>query len=347
MNTGSKRSVRQTSRRRQAREWFVMSGPHSELSPALKQKWDRWASDPRNVAEFKEYERIDRVLRSLPRRPLPTDAELHARWPKATSFLWRVACFTAVSAVLALAVGIALLRTRISSMLQPPPPHERMLHTARTQQLSISLRDGSVIRLGGDSRLSYLVSEKVRHVTFYNGEAFFTVTHNPRVPFEVDVGETSIKDLGTVFHVRRYSDDRQVIVDVAEGSVSVAPREREVADARLPVTVLAGQQVSSDAAGRITPAHPADFQAMAWWLYGRRVYREKPLGKVIEDVQLYFPKHIEYDRPLRLFPFTGIIDPNKTEEWVHGLKEILPVEIDESDPQRVVIHCRQVDCQPR
>jgi len=174
----------------------------------------------------------------------------------------------------------------------------------------------------------------------------FDVTHNPQAPFEVDAGATRVTDVGTAFHVRRYTD-KQVIVEVVKGSVDVAPRQTDVTDdtASAAVTVTEGEAVSSDATGRITPAHPADFQAVTWWLYGRRVYREKPLGRVIEDLQLYFPRQIEFDRTqVGSMPFTGILDPNNPEESLHGLGVVLPVEIDESDPQRVVIRCRRGGC---
>src|SRR3569833_4426416 len=47
-------------------------------------KWERWVADIRTVTVFREYERVDILLRALPRRPLPTDEQLHAALSRAS-----------------------------------------------------------------------------------------------------------------------------------------------------------------------------------------------------------------------------------------------------------------------
>ena len=383
MNTGSQRSVHhQNKRRQEAREWFVIRQPHRDLPPALQKKWERWVADDRNLTLFREYERVDIVLRALPRRPLPTDEQLHAARraaaprpaaaaaaaedPALRGLLARfrdtvsVMALSRVSIAIAsaaLIAGIAIFAPNISSKLFPTKTHT--YQTLPGHLLTVTLPDHSVIKLGGASRLSLLVSNETRHVTLYEGEAMFDVTHNPQAPFEVDIDATRVTDIGTAFHIRRYTD-KQVIVEVVKGRVDVAPRQTDVTDDNASaagqattassnrltsVRVTEGEAVSSDATGRITPAYRADFQAIAWWLYGRRVYRENPLGRVIEDLQLYFSRQIEFDRTqVGSMPFTGILDPNNPEESLRGLAVVLPVEIDESDPQRVVIRCRRGGC---
>ena len=351
MSTPNERSVHLNQRRRQAREWLVIRQPHRGISAALQHEWERWAVDPKNLAAFREYERVDRLLRALPRQPLPTQAELRAHFSSSTSQSRtpRARLVYAVAACAAVIVISLLFAPRLTSLLRPAQP--QVFQTALGQQRTITLRDHSVVRLGGATRLSILVSDETRRVTLYDGEAMLNVTPNPRLPFQVDVDTARVTALGTAFHVRLYND-RQVSVEVAEGAVAVAPREPEAhnlfsaqPNGQLQsITVKAGQETSTDTTGRITPARPADFQAVTWWLYGRRVYREKPLGKVIEDLQLYFPRRIEYNRALDSLPFNGIIDPSKPEESLRGLQEVFPIEVDDSDPARLVIRCRRPDC---
>lgn len=354
MTVENDRSARLDERRRQAREWLVIRQPHRGLSAALEMKWERWATDAGNLAAYREYERVDGLLRALPRRPLPTDAELidaqrrlHGSGASRQAPRARVAYFLAASAAVVL-IGVLFGPRLFSGLLSGQP---QVFQTTIGQQRTVTLRDHSELRLGGATRLSVLFSDEARRVTLYAGEVMLNVTHNPQVPFQVDVDATRVTALGTAFHVRRYTD-QQMIVEVAQGAVIVSPREREVhngprdpSNNRLQsVTVKAGQEASADSMGQITPAHPTDFQAVAWWLYGRRVYREKPLGKVIEDLQLYFPRRIEYNRALDSLPFNGIIDPSKPEESIRGLEEVFPVEVDDSDPQRVIIRCRRPNC---
>ena len=366
MSTANERSVRlgwiasQFGRRparppRQAQEWLVIQQSHQGLPAALQHEWDTWAADPRNLAEFREYEKVDTLLRALPRQPLPTDAELRAHFlaspPDLSDFHRRdpsprPGFVIALAAVIAVLLVSGLLSTFLLRPVQP-----QSYQTSRGQQLTVTLKDHSVIKLGGATRLSVLLTNGARRVTLYEGEAMLSVARNPHVPFQVDVETTRVTALGTAFHVRRYIN-RQVSVEVAEGAVAVSPQDHEVhniltnqsSDPLQSVTVRAGQEVNADATGHLGPAHPADFQAIAWWLYGRRVYREKPLGKVIEDLQLYFPRHIEYNHALESLPFNGIIDPSKPEESIRGLEEVFPIQVDDSDPHRIIIRCRKVDC---
>ena len=102
--------------------------------------------------------------------------------------------------------------------------------------------------------------------------------------------------------------------------------------------------MSTNATGDIGTVHTTDLRAVAWWLHGRRVYRDQPLSKVVEDLQLYFPRRIQYDPALGAFPFTGVVDQTRPEDWVRGLQHIFPVEVDDSNPMVLSIHCRQSGC---
>ena len=341
MRTANDRSDHLDERRRQARAWFVIREPPQGWSAAQQKEWETWAADARNLAEYREYEKVDRLLRTLPRQPLPTDDELHGKpGGQGSGAGYRAAGSRLVHAVAIFAVVITmglLFGPHISSMLQPTQP--QVFQTAPGQQRTVTLQDQSVVQMGGATRLAILLSGETRRVTLYEGEAMLKVTSSSQRPFQVDIEGTRVTVLGTTFHVRRYND-RRVIVEVAEGTVAVTPRERDVH----PVRVKAGQEVGTDPTGRITPVHMADFQAITGWLYGRRIYREKPLREVIEDLQLYLPRRIEYNRALDSLSFNGIIDPSKPEESIRGLEEVFPIVVDDSDSRRVVIRCRQPDC---
>src|SRR5262249_6500250 len=75
----------------------------------------------------------------------------------------------------------------------------------------ITLPDHSEITLSGSTEVTVLFSEHRRHVVIRKGEALFKVKHDPGTPFQVDAGAHRITDLGTVFDIRRYSDDEVVV----------------------------------------------------------------------------------------------------------------------------------------
>lgn len=92
----------------------------------------------------------------------------------------------------------------------------RIYTTSAAQRANITLSDGSNVTLAPSTTLRVTGRE-----IELNGEALFIVSHKNETPFTVKTGNTVTKVLGTMFSVRRYADDEQVRVAVAEGKVSV------------------------------------------------------------------------------------------------------------------------------
>ncbi len=93
--------------------------------------------------------------------------------------------------------------------------------------LLISLLDGSSVTLQPESRLRYpeKFSDEIREV-YLEGEALFEVAKNPQKPFLVHANGLTTKVLGTSFSVRSFEEDRDVVVKVFTGKVSVLPTRK-------------------------------------------------------------------------------------------------------------------------
>jgi transmembrane sensor len=89
--------------------------------------------------------------------------------------------------------------------------------------LRISLSDGTIVCLGDKSRLRYSkdYKNKPNRKVYLTGEAFFDVAKDPQRPFYVYANEVVTKVLGTSFRVRAFGHDKNVMVSVKEGKVSV------------------------------------------------------------------------------------------------------------------------------
>jgi ferric-dicitrate binding protein FerR (iron transport regulator) len=90
-------------------------------------------------------------------------------------------------------------------------------------QVKTTLPDGTMVWLNAGSELSYSQGFGIndRNVQL-TGEGYFEVTHNKNLPFSVQTGELKVNVLGTKFNVRNYTDDREAIVSLLEGKVSIA-----------------------------------------------------------------------------------------------------------------------------
>jgi len=170
-----------------------------------------------------------KVLRTI-RAELPTQpAETESPGPKHSGLPWKVALAAAVLA--SITVGIFYFsqpkaagpqQFAYSSLTSSRHLIERVnASTEKTDTLLFS--DGSLIRLGPNSRISYPAgfdTTAVREV-YLSGEAFFQVAKNPRHPFRVIAGEVITKVLGTSFCVRSFEKDTTIQVTVRTGKVSV------------------------------------------------------------------------------------------------------------------------------
>ncbi|MBD2755996.1 FecR family protein [Spirosoma validum] len=87
---------------------------------------------------------------------------------------------------------------------------------------SVTLPDGSTVMLYKNSRVSYpkQFAAASREV-YLTGQAFFQVQKNPKQPFLVYANELVTKVLGTSFFVKAYDQDKDVLVTVRTGKVSV------------------------------------------------------------------------------------------------------------------------------
>lgn len=95
----------------------------------------------------------------------------------------------------------------------------------------LTLPDGSLVWLNAGSRIAYSQGFGVnnRHLEL-SGEAYFEVTKNEDLPFDVKTRELNVTVLGTKFNFRNYEEDEEVIVNLMEGRVRLDNHIREMSE---------------------------------------------------------------------------------------------------------------------
>jgi len=103
--------------------------------------------------------------------------------------------------------------------------------TAASQTAIVTLHNGARVTLA--PRTALITRDEQITVL---GEALFEVPHRTTHPMLVEIGDATVRVLGTAFSVRHYAGDRDVQVAVTEGRVEVvAPLSRST------VTLTAGR----------------------------------------------------------------------------------------------------------
>jgi len=138
---------------------------------------------------------------------------------------WFVRVAAAVLLLTALSVAISWLvdQQRNASALESKLASSIIRKEApKGQKLTITLQDGSTIKLNSESYITYPkeFKEDVREVTL-SGEAYFDITPNADWPFIVKSDNVWTKVLGTSFNIYSYPEECCVKVALVEGKVEV------------------------------------------------------------------------------------------------------------------------------
>ena len=134
--------------------------------------------------------------------------------------------------------------------------------TSYGQQVNVTLDDGTVARLGPESKLT--VPNKfgigLRSVRI-EGTANFDVKTVGEQPFDVRAGKVAVLATGTQFVVRKYRDEASVIVHVKEGTVQVRFEDSTR-------TLQSGTAIMVDSTGRMTVPSTDQVNETSGWADG-------------------------------------------------------------------------------
>jgi transmembrane sensor len=204
------------------------------------------------------------------------------------------------------------------------------------EQRSIALADGSTIELNSRSRLEIRYSDRERAVELIEGQALFQVAKDPKRPFVVRSGESSVQAIGTQFDV--YRKRTGTVVTVLEGRVAVtsshSPRvsEGEV-EATAPVSLSAGEQImlTPRAAPRPTQANVA---AATAWTQRQLIFESTPLADIAEEFNRYNARRIVIaGAGLDRFHVSGVFSSTDPERFVEFLRQRFGVQVSGTDEE--------------
>ena len=173
------------------------------------------AADPRHATAFKQSAASWRAYREIAMavRRVPLDA-VEPRWKTN----WMGVGGLAAAAAVALACFTLVREARF------PQASPATAATAVNVTSAPSIRhfaDGSVARLKSDAEIAEAYSPAERRIRLLRGEAFFSVVKDETRPFLVEVGNVTVRAVGTSFAIR--FEPLAVDVLVTEGTVRVTP----------------------------------------------------------------------------------------------------------------------------
>ena len=201
------------------------------------------------------------------------------------------------------------------------------------EQKTIVLSDGSTIQMNARSALSVSFDRIQRLISLFEGQATFSVAHDPARPFLVAAANGQTKTIGTVFDVDMRPED--VAVTVLDGTVSVTTKM--VVDH--PVSASLNQRVRYTDDGMILPAEEVDADIETAWRRGKLVFNNRRLAEVVAEVERYRRgKIVLVGSSLQQLSVTGLFDLTDPESVLTTIRQTLPVRITELPLVTIIRH---------
>ena len=162
------------------------------------------------------------------------------------------------------------------------------LRVPRGGEYSITLSDGTIVYLNSESELRYPVNFVGRDRRVYlSGEAYFDVVQDEAHPFIVDMGNSSVRVLGTSFDVRAYADEDEVLTTLVQGSVKFSAGKEFV-------TLEPGKQTVLGKSGSIE-TREVDTYLYTAWKEGVFAFKRQRLEEIMKVVARWYDVNIFWE----------------------------------------------------
>ena len=153
--------------------------------------------------------------------------------------------------------------------------------TQKGERLTVSLPDGSIVKLNAESYIKYEeeFNDSLRLIEF-RGEAIFQVAKDKNKPFVVNTTQMTVTALGTAFNVNSY-DQNSHSVTLIEGLVSV-----ENGQTSEPTILNPGEklQLSKYTVG----VKKVDVENEIAWSEGILIFRDLSFSEVMDRLEKWY-----------------------------------------------------------
>jgi transmembrane sensor len=175
--------------------------------------------------------------------------------------------------------------------------------TPNAGQYQIVLPDGTKVWLNAASSLKYPSAfvKNTRNVEL-EGEGYFEVAKNAKMPFVVKTHGQEIEVLGTHFNINSYRNEPSIKTTLLEGSVKVHVKNQNFA-------LKPGELAQTDLKYHTQISKTNAIDAIAW-KEGFFKFKRSDIYQVMRDVARWYDLKIIYDGDIKSAPISGKIYRN-------------------------------------
>jgi ferric-dicitrate binding protein FerR (iron transport regulator) len=260
--------------------------------------------------EMPEYELENLYLnfkRQLEENKRKFSLHLHSYWKYAAVFL--------------LAIGLSSLFFYVRSDRRytgsGPESHFTTVFADNAQISRIILPDSSVVWLNSGTKISYNSNFALNNREIkLNGQAFFQVKKNEKIPLKVFCNDLEVRVLGTRFDVSAYPEDKSIDIVLESGRVEMFNSKNK----QFHYKMKPGEMVRYDPVSGGLLRENVDPGLFTSWKKGILIFRNDPMTEVISKLQRKYDVDIEVRQPeIYSSIFTATIKNETLEEIIKSI----------------------------
>lgn len=182
-----------------------------------------------------------------------------------------------------------------------------IVSTPKGGQYQIELPDGTQVWLNAASSLRFPTSftGKERRVEIMNGEAYFEVAKNKKMPFIVRLNSAEIQVLGTHFNVMAYAEEATVKTTLLEGSIKFVQQQRGL-------LLKPGEQIQLSKDGSTKIESDVDTDQVVAWKNGLFQFDNSDIETVMRQLSRWYDVSVVYSNTNIKHLFVGEMPRSST-----------------------------------
>ena len=261
-----------------------------------------------------------------------------------------------IAATLLVLVTLGIISLLLFNKPKTPETNSSFVETTapKGSRSLITLADGTTVWLNADTRLRYPVDYGTTNRNVYlDGEAYFKVVRNRKLPFRVYTSDITVTALGTAFNVKAYRDEGIIETTLEEGSIRIDPMKKGKDEGTGKPVFLKprqnavfqkqeGNMAVSDQAqpgekAKVTPDEKLkslevivntvpDTRLFTSWKDPRWIFKNEKLGSLVPKLERRYDVNIVFvDKTLENYAFNGILLEESLEQVLAAIRLTAPI----------------------
>lgn len=198
---------------------------------------------------------------------------------------------------------------------------------------SVTLPDGTEVWLNSESKLTYPENfSKEARIVKLEGEGYFDVVKNPKVPFYVETNEMRVNVLGTQFDMKNYPNRASMETTLLSGKVEVYFK-----DASSGIILKPNQKISINKASGKHEIKELDAKNQILWINDQLVFSNEKLSDILQGIGFWYGLDVITEGKVDLNQRLSFTIRRETKEEIFNLLSLIAPIKYEIETERIIV----------